>query len=273
MRVVALLDCTCVVKYRQALPEPLPHVAPFARIKRHVVARIESGEWGVASRVPSENQLAAEFGVSRMTARRALLELMHEGWLVRSQGLGTFVADRKPALSMLEVRNIAEEIAARGHRYSNKVLRLEEIAATEAIAMYLEVHSRSPVFHSIIVHIDNDVPVQLEDRFTNPAVAPDYLEQDFARETPNAYLSRHAPIEAVEHVVEAVLPTAEVARWLQIERAEACLQIRRRTWSQSRVASYARLAHPGSRYRMGGYVSVGDRAGHDARRGSITVRT
>jgi GntR family histidine utilization transcriptional repressor len=255
------------------MPEPLPHVAPFARIKRHVVARIESGEWGVASRVPSENQLAAEFGVSRMTARRALLELMHEGWLVRSQGLGTFVADRKPALSMLEVRNIAEEIAARGHRYSNKVLRLEEIAATEAIAMYLEVHSRSPVFHSIIVHIDNDVPVQLEDRFTNPAVAPDYLEQDFARETPNAYLSRHAPIEAVEHVVEAVLPTAEVARWLQIERAEACLQIRRRTWSQSRVASYARLAHPGSRYRMGGYVSVGDRAGHDARRGSIDVRT
>jgi GntR family histidine utilization transcriptional repressor len=255
------------------MPEPLPHVAPFARIKRHVVARIESGEWGVASRVPSENQLAAEFGVSRMTARRALLELMHEGWLVRSQGLGTFVADRKPALSMLEVRNIAEEIAARGHRYSNKVLRLEEIAATEAIAMYLEVHPRSPVFHSIIVHIDNDVPVQLEDRFTNPAVAPDYLEQDFARETPNAYLSRHAPIEAVEHVVEAVLPTAEVARWLQIERAEACLQIRRRTWSQSRVASYARLAHPGSRYRMGGYVSVGDRAGHDARRGSIDVRT
>lgn len=254
------------------MPEPLPHVAPFARIKRHVVARIESGEWGVASRVPSENQLAAEFGVSRMTARRALLELMHEGWLVRSQGLGTFVADRKPALSMLEVRNIAEEIAARGHRYSNKVLRLEAIAASEAVAMYLEVDVRSPVFHSIIVHIDNEVPVQLEDRFTNPAVAPDYLEQDFARETPNAYLSRRAPIEAVEHVIEAVLPTARVARWLQIARVEACLQISRRTWSQSLVASYARLAHPGSRYRMGGYVSVADSTRYLRGRGSVNAR-
>ena len=56
-----------------------PHLAPYARIKRHVVARIESGEWKVASRVPSENQLAAEFEVSRMTARRALLELVQEG--------------------------------------------------------------------------------------------------------------------------------------------------------------------------------------------------
>ncbi len=244
------------------MAEPLPHIAPYARIKRHVVAQIERGRWGVASRVPSENQLAAQFGVSRMTARRALLELMQQGWLVRSQGLGTFVADRKPALSMLEVRNIAEEIAERGHEYANRVLKLERIAAPEAIAMYLGVHTGSPVFHSIIVHIDNEVPVQLEDRYTNPAVAPRYLEQDFTRETPNAYLSRLAPIESVEHVIEAVLPTPRIARWLQVAAAEPCLQINRRTWSAGHVASYARLVHPGSRYRLGGYVPL---AGAEAR--------
>jgi GntR family histidine utilization transcriptional repressor len=237
-----------------------PHIAPYARIKRHVVARIESGEWKVASRVPSENQLAAEFDVSRMTARRALLELVQEGFLVRSQGLGTFVADRKPVLSMLEVRNIAEEIAERGHRYRNRILKLEEVAATETVAMYLEVAPGSKVFHSIIVHIDDDTPVQLEDRFTNPAVAPDYLAQDFARMTPNAYLSRVAPIEAVEHVIEAVLPTSVVARWLQVRSPEACLQINRRTWSHGHVATFARLLHPGSRYRLGGYVPLAQHA-------------
>lgn len=238
------------------MPNPIPHIAPYARIKRHVVARIESGEWGVASRVPSENQLAAEFGVSRMTARRALLELMQQGWLVRSQGLGTFVADRKPVLSMLEVRNIAEEIAERGHSYACRVLKLEEVAATEAIAMYLGVAPGSALFHSAIVHIDNRTPVQLEDRFVNPAVAPEYLAQDFTRETPNAYLSRVAPIESVEHVVEAVMATAQVGRWLQVTPPEACLQIQRRTWSAGRVASYARLVHPGSRYRLGGYLPM-----------------
>lgn len=238
------------------MPNPIPHIAPYARIKRHVVSRIESGEWGVASRVPSENQLAAEFGVSRMTARRALLELMQQGWLVRSQGLGTFVADRKPVLSMLEVRNIAEEIAERGHSYACRVLKLEEGAATEAIAMYLGVAPGSALFHSVIVHIDNRTPVQLEDRFVNPAAAPEYLAQDFTRETPNAYLSRVAPIESVEHVVEAVMATAQVGRWLQVTPPEACLQIQRRTWSAGRVASYARLVHPGSRYRLGGYLPM-----------------
>jgi len=242
------------------MAEPLPHIAPYARIKRHVVARIESGEWNVARRVPSENQLAAEFSVSRMTARRALLELAHEGWLVRSQGLGTFVADRKPALSILEVRNIAEEIVERGHCYSNRVLRLEAEEASESVAMNLGLNMGSRVFHSIIVHIENDVPVQLEDRCTNPAVARDYLKHDFTRETPNAYLSRLAPIEAIEHTIEAVLPAAHVARWLRMPRSEACLQINRRTWSAGRVASYARLVHPGSRYRMGGYLSMAETA-------------
>lgn len=249
------------------MPQPLPHIAPYARIKRHVVARIESGEWPVASRVPSENQLAAEFGVSRMTARRALLELMQEGWLVRSQGLGTFVADRKPVLPMLEVRNIAEEIAERGHAYSNRIVRMEEASATQAIAMYLGMAPGSRVFHSVIVHLDDGLPVQLEDRYTNPEVAPGYLEQDFSRETPNAYLSRVAPLESVEHVIEAVLPTAQVARWLQVARPEACLQINRRTWSRGRVASYARLVHPGNRYRIGGHLDVAPAAMHARRRG------
>ncbi len=244
------------------MAEPLPHVAPYARIKRHVVARIESGEWPVAGRVPSENQLAAQFRVSRMTARRALLDLMQEGWLVRTQGVGTFVADRKPALSVLEVRNIADEIAERGHRYSCRLVKLEPVAATDALAMYLGVPSRAQVFHSIIVHIDNGVPVQVEDRYVNPHAAPKYLEQDFAKQTPNAYLSKFLPIDSIEHVIEAVVPTAQMARWLDIDTDEPCLQINRRTWSRGQVATYARLVHPGSRYRLGGYVPVAHASGN-----------
>lgn len=243
-----------------------PHIAPYARIKRHVVGRIESGEWKVASRVPSENQLAGAFGVSRMTARRALMELVQEGYLVRSQGLGTFVADRKPLMSMLEVRNIAEEIAERGHAYGNRIVKLEEVAATEPVAMYLGLVPGAKAFHSIIVHLDNAVPVQLEERFTNPAVAPKYLEQDFSRITPNAYLSSVAPVESIEHVIEAILPKPQVARWLRVGAREACLQINRRTWSHGRVATFARLVHPGNRYRLGSYVQVGRAAAHSRSR-------
>jgi GntR family transcriptional regulator, histidine utilization repressor len=238
------------------MADTLPHIAPYARIKRHVVGCIESRQWAVGSRVPSENQLAAEFGVARMTARRALTELMQEGWLLRSQGVGTFVADRKPVLSVLEVRNIAEEIAERGHSYANRILRMEEAAASEVVALQLGLAPGARVFHSVIVHIDNGTPVQLEDRYVNPDVAPQYLAQDFSRRTPNAYLWAVAPAEAVEHTIEAMTPTAQLARWLQVGTREACLQINRRTWSRGRVATYARLVHPGSRYRLGSYAAL-----------------
>ena len=64
----------------------------FTQIKQFIFEQIESGNWLEKQRVPSENELATQFAVSRMTARRALQELTDEGVLSRSQGSGTFVA-------------------------------------------------------------------------------------------------------------------------------------------------------------------------------------
>jgi GntR family histidine utilization transcriptional repressor len=108
------------------------------------------------------------------------------------------------------------------------------------------------VFHSRIVHFENDVPVQIEDRYVNPAVAPDYLKQDFTVQTPYAYLSQVAPLTEGEHVVEAILADADECTLLQIERGEPCLLIRRRTWSGRSTVTSARLLYPGSRYRLEG---------------------
>lgn len=231
-------------------------LAPYARIKKHVVDQIEAGRWAVSEQVPSENQLATQFEVSRMTARRAILELTQEGLLVRSQGLGTFVAEQKPALPVLEVRNIAEEIAQRGHRYANRVISLECTTAPEGVATALELDVDRSVYHSLILHLDNDVPVQMEDRYVNPRVAPDYIKQDFSGVTPNAYLSSVAPLTAFEHTIEAILPDADVAAWLGLKTPQACLQVLRRTWSGADIVTFARLIHPGDRYRLTGHAVV-----------------
>ncbi|MBV7483866.1 histidine utilization repressor [Bordetella sp. BOR01] len=240
-------------------------LAPYARIKRHIIANIESGRWAVNEQVPSENQLAAQFDVSRMTARRAILELTQDGMLVRSQGVGTFVAERRPMLPVLEVRNIADEISERGHRYSNRIILLERETAAEGIAIALGIAPGNPVFHSILLHLDNEAAVQLEDRYVNPQAAPGYLDQDFSRETPNAYLSRVAPLSAVEHTIEAILPSPEVGAWLGLDGPQACLQVLRRTWTSPHIATFARLIHPGESYRLSGYATVPVQPGQTAR--------
>jgi GntR family histidine utilization transcriptional repressor len=75
-----------------AKPVPL-----YEQLKEHVLQNIRSGAWRAGERVPSEHDLVREFKVSRMTANRALRELMRSGVLARIAGVGTFVGDFKAA--------------------------------------------------------------------------------------------------------------------------------------------------------------------------------
>jgi len=228
-------------------PAPL-----YARVKQMICRQIDDGTWPPHHRVPSESELVNELGVSRMTVNRALRELTADGYLVRMQGVGTFVAEPKGQAALFEVHNIAEEITARGHAHRCEVIALgEELAGSER-ALALDVREGQRVFHSLIVHYENDVPVQIEDRYVNASVAPDYLKQDFTQQTPHAYLSQVAPLTEGEHVVEAILADADECRLLLIERSEPCLLIRRRTWSGRNTVTSARLLYPGSRYRLEG---------------------
>ncbi|MDV4153901.1 histidine utilization repressor [Rhizobium brockwellii] len=222
----------------------------YAGVKQVILDRIQSGEWPPKYRVPSENELVVELGVSKMTANRALRELANEGELVRIQGVGSFVAERKGYSALFEVRNIAEEIAERGHVHEASVVVLAQETASPEVADALELPIGAAVFHSLIVHSENGVPVQIEDRFVHPEAAPEYLAQDFATLTPNAYLTAAAPLSGSEHVVEAAMPQAWECKLLTIMKTEPCLTIRRRTWSAKQVVSTARLVYPGHRYRL-----------------------
>lgn len=102
----------------------------YQRVKQAIVRQIRTGAWAPHQRIPYESEMVAELGVSRMTINRALRELTSEGYLLRMQGVGTFVAEMKPQTEMLEVRNIANEIAARGHRHSSRLVSLQARPAT-----------------------------------------------------------------------------------------------------------------------------------------------
>ena len=229
----------------KARPDPL-----YQQVKRYILDKVDAGDWVPAQRIPSENELVRQLGASRMTVNRALRELANAGRIDRMQGVGTFVADPRPSLELLRIRNIADEIRERGHRYGCTIVEAAAVAAGDGVADALVVPAGSEVFHTVLIHHQDDVPVQLEDRYVNPEVAPDYLSVDFATTTPNEYLMRHAPLSEVEHTLEAVLPSERIQELLAVGSDEPCLQLHRRTWSRGHVASRAWLTHPGSRYRI-----------------------
>ena len=229
--------------------------AKYIVIKQHICQKIESGEWPQHFKVPSENELTQQFSVSRMTARRALQELTEQGVLIRTQGSGTFVATFKSQSSLLEIRNISDEISERGHKHYAKQLTLKSIAVTEEIAILLSLKNHEQAFFSQVLHFENDEPIQLEQRYVNAELVPEYLLQDFAKTTPHEYLSDVAPLTEATHEIEAILATPKICELLNINSSNPCLQVKRRTWSSKGVVSLAILTAPGSKYRLGSHLT------------------
>jgi GntR family histidine utilization transcriptional repressor len=231
----------------------------FVQIKHYICQQIESGKWQQHSKVPSENELAEQFSVSRMTARRALQELTAQGALVRTQGAGTFVATFKSQSSLLEIRNIADEINERNHIHSAKQIALCSVSATNEIAILLNINRGDTVFYAEVLHYEtsalgNTQAIQLEQRYVNPNLVPDYLQQDLSTITSHEYLSSQAPLTEATHEIEAIAATEAIAKQLLIKTQQPCLQIKRRTWSRKGVVSFAILTSPGDKYRLGGHL-------------------
>lgn len=227
----------------------------YQQLKDLIIGRISSGELQPADRVPSENELVESMRVSRMTANRALRELNDEGYVDRVAGRGTFVSDYRSQSHLLEVHNIADEIARRGHAHTSRVIRQSLQHARGEVAKALHVQQGSDVFHLLLVHAENGIPIQLEDRHVLASFAPDCLQQDFETVTPSAYLTSISPLQEAEQVVRASLPNRAVQKHLDMREGEASLVVIRRTWSEGRPVTFARLHHPGSRYELTGHYT------------------
>lgn len=230
----------------KAAPEPI-----YQQIKKTIQRHIASGDWTAGQKLPSENDLVAALDVSRMTINRALRELTQEGLIKRVHGLGSFVAEAPRHASLIELQDIALEIEQDGKRHGSQVLNLDVVAAAPEIAAQLEVPDGSQIFYLSAVHFQDDLPIQLESRYVNPAAMPEFIDQDFTKITATAYLLQQFKPDEMEHRVRAVMPDEVVRELLAMESGQPCLQLTRRTWSNDQVVTYVTLTYPGERYGLG----------------------
>ena len=99
-------------------PGPLPRYYQLTEIIRE---RVRSGEWPPGTPIPSERELCEQYGISRMTARQSLTELVTEGLLYREQGKGTYVGRPKIAQQLLRLTGFTEDMRAREQRPGARV--------------------------------------------------------------------------------------------------------------------------------------------------------
>jgi GntR family histidine utilization transcriptional repressor len=223
----------------------------YQQVKLYILKLINDDTWQKDRKLPSEHELVKILSASRMTINRALRELANEGYINRVAGVGSFAAEAKPASHPLEIRNIAEEIVARGHTHSCKVIKIGEARATPEVAIQFAIAPGSRLFHSQVLHFESDRAIQFEDRFVLPTFAPDYLKIEFDKTTTNEYLLKVSPsIEKVEQTIAAEQSSEELKKLLVLSEHEPSLILTRKTWVNNEVVTFSRLYHPAFNFQF-----------------------
>lgn len=164
------------------------------RIREHIMGHITDGSWPSGHRIPSEAEMMETFSASRMTVHRAVKDLATQGHLIRERGRGTFVAKQIPRSELLNIGDIADEIEERGGTYFREVKHLAPQPLTALTAHVFSGHTETIAF-SRMVHYENGIPLQLEDRWVNLDTVPDYLDVDFTQTSAHRHLMRVAPLQ------------------------------------------------------------------------------
>jgi GntR family transcriptional regulator len=229
---------------------PVPR---YYRLKEIIRDRIRSGEWPAGSLIPSERELCARYGISRMTARQSITELVNEGLLYREQGKGTFVERPKIAQQLLRLTGFTEDMRARDQRPGAKVLSAEMWPADEATAERLRVKLGQPVFRLRRLRLADAEPLALETACIGfigcERLLADDLEQDsLYRLLDVAY---DVPPLAAEQELEADLASDEEASLLRVAPGSPVLRTRRLTVTRrNQPIEYATSVYRGDKYRF-----------------------
>src|SRR6266496_2895755 len=227
---------------------PLPRYYQLKEIMRD---RVQSDEWKPGDLIPSERELSEKYGISRMTARQAITELVNEGLFYREQGKGTFVSQRKITQQLIRLTGFTEDIKARGQKPGTKVLSAQMFPADETTAEKLRIDPGTLIFRLQRLRLADDEPLAIELSQITFKDCARLLEEDLQQNSLYRLLETKygLPLMEAEQELEAGLAGNEEAHILKIPVGSAVLFTRRTTYTdRNKPIEYAKSVYCGNKY-------------------------
>ncbi len=202
--------------------------------------------------IPPERELCEEYGISRMTARQAIVELVNEGILYREQGRGTFVAGEKVKQEAERLASFTEDMAGRGHETTSSVLDAESVEAGPVVARLLGIEETEKVVRIRRVRHADGEPMALETSHLLHEVAEGLLRLDLSsRSIYDELRTGGLSIAWAEQSYEATVINELEAEHLGISTGSPALLIERVTHDDRDLAfEYVKSTYRGDRYRI-----------------------
>lgn len=234
---------------RNDSPKPL-----YEQIKEYILHKIHVGEFAPHTRIPSERDLAAQFGVSRLTVSKALKELTRAGFLYVQIGKGTYINEEPIDLQLETLKSFTEEMEGHQQHPTSQVLHAELIPADEHVAYKLDLPKGMTVVLLRRIRLVNERPIALEHSSVVASFCPDILKKyDFSKESLYAVLKEKYGVSLThaEQSFEARAATEFEASHLDLATGDPVLSIHRVTYTRDNVpVEYVKSIYRGDRYKF-----------------------
>ena len=204
----------------------------YQRIQRFFLDRIAAGELRVGDRLPTEMDIAREFGTSRATVQTAMSRLVYEGWIEKQAGRGTFVADagRSAMIDLHDVRSFEEDVAMHGDRVAYRLLSVGRERASADVAERLGIDAGTTLFALERLRLVGGAIVGMERRFFAPGIVLDFPVGALDSESTHALVQDHLKIRIgrMDVAIRACAADADTAGKLDVAPGSPLL-LRRHT--------------------------------------------
>ncbi len=195
---------------------------------------IQNGTYKPGELLPTENEMIAQYGVSRITVRKAMDMLMNEGLIGKRRGYGAYVEQKKMEQTLNKVVHFSNDMERRGYSSSVKMLANEKVSANKTIAQDLNIPEGSPLIHVNRLRYANNEPMCIESAYLIYDWCPNVLNFDFAKISLRNYLADNYQIvwkKAVQKIF-AVKASARFASYLNIKDGDPMIYIERISYTQ-----------------------------------------
>jgi GntR family transcriptional regulator len=215
----------------------------------------------VGDAIPSERQLGVDLGVSRLTVRAALDELVREGYLVRRRGSGTFVNEPKVAKGMT-ISSFSDDMRGRGLTPGSRTLDFQVVPAGARLGRTLHVSPSEPVVAVKRLRLADGEPMAVELLHVRQSLLPGLTAEDLERNSFYDLLERRYRIAIVggSQTVEPTVTNEEESHVLGVPLHSPALLFERVTRSDDdEIVEFTQSVYRGDRYRIVSELGLGGR--------------
>ena len=223
----------------------------YIQLTRIFLEEIKSGNWQLNQRIPSEEELCKKYGVSKITVRQALNNLVSDGYLMKLQGKGTFVISVLPVVGLAMKTQLTEEMFGKEVKAEKEILFKGIKEPSSDIRAYLKTTDK--IYHFLCRRLVNNNPAYLDESFIPYPMLPEIEQLDIINNSLYSILQEKAikKIFRVVQTIEVQQLQGYPAQYLALSEGIPVLAVHRLLFSSDNTpVGYTRFLGRSDRYKF-----------------------